>query len=83
MQLLFKDYNFNSLEYFTPDFKKNIEEKSVAKVKNVKKLNFLVKFLEEKYPKEVEKVINQNFNQRQFHQRYLQEQFIKPVLFNA
>ena len=44
LQMLFKDYTFNTLEYFNMGFKKIIEEKSIVKVKNVKKLNFLAKF---------------------------------------
>jgi len=55
---LFKNYDFNTLDFFNPDLKNKIDMHSHIKLKNVKKLNILTHFIEKVYKPEIEKVIN-------------------------
>ncbi len=58
LDLLFPDYNFNTLEFFNQELSDVINQKSPLKLKNVKKLNILIYFLETKYRSEIEKIVN-------------------------
>lgn len=58
LDLLFPDYNFNTLDFFNLEFSEVINQKAPLKIKNVKKLNILMYFLETKYRSEIEKIVN-------------------------
>lgn len=58
LDLLFPDYDFNTLEYFNLELLDLINKKSPFKLKNVKKLNIIMFFLETKYRTEIEKIVN-------------------------
>jgi hypothetical protein len=68
---LFKDYDFNTLDYFTLDFKNKVDAHSHVKLKNIKKMNTLTNFMEKVYKPEIEKIINKilidgNFNNESY-----------------
>jgi hypothetical protein len=58
LDLLFPEYDFNTLDYFNPDLSEIINKKSPFKLKNVKKINIIMHFLDTKYRTEIEKIIN-------------------------
>ena len=58
LDLLFPEYNFSTLDYFNLELSDLINKKSPFKLKNVKKMNIIMYFLETKYRTEIEKIIN-------------------------
>ncbi|MCK4796148.1 MAG: hypothetical protein KAT05_02135, partial [Spirochaetes bacterium] len=58
IQGLFKNYDYNTLNYFTLELKQNVDAHSYLKLKSVKKLNILTQFIEKIYKNNIEKIIN-------------------------
>ncbi len=58
LDLIFPDYNFNTLEFFNQELSDLINKRSPFKIKNIKRLNLILYFLETKYKTEIEKIVN-------------------------
>ena len=58
LHVLFKDYDFNTLDYFNLTLKKILDDKSHVKLKNVKRINLVANFLEQIYKIDIEKIMN-------------------------